>query len=149
MNIKYLLYITIGMASFSALTLHPKCHCQKQYKGVYSYTLYFIKPTNPLDDLYCVLTKNSHGYYDGQPNIRGGSEQRVLCTTIDTSLDQHNHAFVRYNDLMRAIDSDQPAHNVRVIAQHDVITLSKPLVRSLRQSSTRRMIEGYVKSIIQ
>ncbi len=46
---------------------------------------------------------------------------------------------------MSAIDSDQPAHNVRVRAQDSLITLSKPLVRDLREGIARQTLETHIK----
>jgi hypothetical protein len=147
MKIKYMLITGISILTLATSTLYPRCNCPTWYKGFYTYKVYLTKPTNSPTDFYCVLTKNRHGLYGGQPQRRYDNEPLTLFSTIASTdhIDKQCHAFVHYNDLMSAIDSDQPAHNVRVRAQDSLITLSKPLVRDLREGIARQTLETHIK----
>jgi len=151
MNIKYMLLIVMGMLGLPISLLYPRCNCPTWYKGFYSYTVFLTKPTNSPNDFYCILTKNRHGLYGGQPQKRYNDEPLTLFSTIGSTdhVDKQCHAFVHYNDLIHAIDSDQPAHNVRVRAQDSLITLCKPLVRDLREGYARKTLEEHINSSVK
>jgi len=149
MKIKYMLLIGSGILGLATSMLYPRCNCPTWYKGFYSYTVYLTEPSSSPTDFYCVLTKNRHGLYGGQPQRRYDNEPLTLFITFDIPVDKQNHALVHYNDLMSAIDSDQPAHNVRVRAKDSLITLSKPLVRDLREGVARQALEARIKNSVK
>ncbi len=67
MKIKYMLITGISILTLATSILYPRCNCPTWYKGFYTYKVYLTKPTNSPTDFYCILTKNRHGLYGGQP----------------------------------------------------------------------------------
>lgn len=147
MKINSTLLIGAVILVLATSMLYPRCNCPTWYKGFYSYTVFLTEPTSSPTDFYYILTKNRHGLYGGEPQKRYDDEPLTLFSIVDATdhIDKQSHAFVHYNDFMSAIDSDQPAHNVRVRAQDNLITLCKPLVRDFREGYARQTIEDYIK----
>ena len=111
-----------------------RCDIPTYYKNCYYYTVYLTKPEKAPDNFYLVLTSNQHSLYGGQRHKRMATEPLIHFEQYKQTQKKSasNLAFVQYQDFMDAINSDQPAHNVRVRAGDHYITLSKIFVREFR-----------------
>ena len=126
--------IMLGLLTISTVSCSAKCDAPTIYKTYHYFTVYLAKPEKTPENFYLVLTKNKHNRYGGQCHDRLHCEPIIRFEQYNKSKAPSNQslAFVQYSDLMDAINSDQPAHNVRVRSGDHYITLSKLFVREFR-----------------
>ncbi len=139
------IFLTIAYAPF----IYSKCELPTIYKSYYSYTVFLTKPDKAADDFFLVLTKNKHSLYTGQSHRRMCDEPIIRFKRYNPIQHASNssQALVHYHDFMDAINSDQPAHNVRVRSDDHYITLSKIFVREFRNGLAGRTLNRLVHAI--
>jgi hypothetical protein len=109
-----------------------RCDLATQYKNYYYYTVYLTEPEKTPADFHLVLTGNRHSLYGGKPSKRTCNEPIIRFEPYQQPNRDPQLAFVQYQDFLDAINSDQPAHSVRVRSGDRYITLSKIFVRAFR-----------------
>ena len=134
MNQKCVFSIMVGSLTIIAAPCNAKCDAPTVYKTCHYYTVFLTRPDKSPENFYVVLTKDKHARYGGQCHQRLHCEPIIRFEQFDKSSSSKNQglAFVHYNDFMDAINSDQPAHNVRVRSKDTYITLSKVFAREFR-----------------
>lgn len=134
------LYIQL---SYADCTKSIKCDKPTNYKTYYSYTIYLTKPDKQPKNFYLVLTSTPHKLFGGEPHKRGKNEPLIHFAQYEKPIDRSNPkiALVGYQDFIDAINSDQPAHNVRVRAGEQYITLSKIVSREFRNGYAKKTLE--------
>lgn len=134
-----LLFIYVG-------SNYGRCDAPTTYKSYYYYTVFLTKPEKAPDDFYLVLTGNEHGLYGGESHKKTDCKPIVRFELYSDSQNKPTikRVFVTYYDFMDAINSDQPAHNVRVKAGDQYIRLSKIFVREFRNGFAGRALNKIV-----
>ena len=115
MNQKKLVIIALGLLTIYGSFSNAKCDRPTAYKSSHYYTVYLTKPETTPDNFYLVLIGNNHSLYGGQAHTRINNEPIIEFKHYRSkNFLNPKLAFVHYRDFMDAINSDQPAHNVRV-----------------------------------
>lgn len=129
--------------SYAKCTTSTKCDKPTNYKTYYSYTIFLTKPDKQPKNFYLVLTSTPHKLFGGMPHIRNKNEPLISFAPYKGTIDKSNQkiAFVEYQDFIDAINSDQPAHNVRVRSGEQYITLSKIVTREFRNGYAKKTLE--------
>lgn len=127
-------------------SVYGKCDLPTKYKSCYYYMIFVTKPEKMPGNFYLVLTKNKHSLYGGECHRKTNDEPIILFKSYDATKDplSRSRAFVHYEDFMDAINSDQPAHNVRVRSGDHYITLSKVAAREFRNGLAGRVLNKIV-----
>jgi hypothetical protein len=134
------LYIPL---SYADCTKPTKCDKPTNYKTYYSYTIFLTKPDKQPHNFYLVLTSTPHKLFGGQPHVRNKEEPLIHFAQYKKNIDNSNPkiAFVEYQDFIDAINSDQPAHNIRIRSEERYITLSKIVAREFRNGYAKKTLE--------
>lgn len=133
---------------YSLHTTNSYAECKKptNYKTYYSYTIYYATPKDQPNALYLVLTKTPRGLFGGAPHRRKKNEPLIHFEQYKKPLDKSNTkiACVDYGDFIKAINSDQPAHNIRIPSGEQYITLSKIIAREFRNGHAQKGLERII-----
>ena len=141
-------YFLLSLSTISASGIYGKCELPTAYKSLYYYTVFLTKPEKTADNFYLVLTKNNHSLYGGQCRLRKNCEPIIRFENYNAAHDSlsSQRSFVHYRDFSDAINSDQPAHNVRIRAGDRYITLTKITAREFRNGLAGHVLNTIVQA---